>query len=421
VEMERSILLTVLLALGAPFAAEGADGDANPTSIEGAVSMREGKPLEGVRVDISTAAPRIGRGIFCPSCYLDCSKWTTTDTDGRFTISKLDPSLKFRLVLTMPGHRTLQTKLIDPLDGPLSLTLEQLPDDLDPARVVSGVVTHKGVPVAGALVEPYGAKAAGRRWWGQVDGVDPVATDANGHFAITLPAELLALDIEVTSDGHCGEQLALLEPGREPRPIEMRSGANVIGRLVLDGQPVAGMSIAVVQLERGAGTGIFVAAVGAVTDKDGRFEFQYLPPDQRYCIYSLAGDAKRTQSPHILTTKTFSVPGTGETRDLGTLEVSSPLSIRGTIRRVDDQPLPSNLKLSFDRDPAWDLIGVTLQNDGSFEVTGLPPETYEIRVGDRELVIVADQVPYQMLSEASFGLRLRDSISDLVIPVRAKD
>jgi hypothetical protein len=125
----------------------------------------------------------------------------------------------------------------------------------------------------------------------------------NGEKSITLPAELLALDIEVTSDGHCGEQLALLEPGREPRPIEMRSGANVIGRLVLDGQPVAGMSIAVVQLERGAGTGIFVAAVGAVTDKDGRFEFQYLPPDQRYCIYSLAGDAKRTQSPHILTTK----------------------------------------------------------------------------------------------------------------------
>jgi hypothetical protein len=236
-----------------------------------------------------------------------------------------------------------------------------------------------------------------------------------------LPADFLALDIEVTSNGFCGEQLTLLEPGREPQQIEMRLGANVVGRLVLDGQPVAGMSIAVVQLERGAGNGIFVAAVGAVTDDDGRFEFRYLPPDQRYCIYSLAGEEKRTRSPHILTTKTFAAPATGATRDLGALEVASPVSIRGKVERVDNQPLPENLQLSFGREPAWDLIGISVQQDGSFEIAGLPPETYEIRVGDRELVIAADQVPYQMLSEASFGLRLRESVENLDIPVRARE
>lgn len=417
----RTASVALLTLLTFPVS-HGEEIAADSPSIQGTVLGPSGAAIEGVRVDVSTAAPKVGRGIFCPSCYLDCGKWTTTDKQGRFSINDLDPSLKFRLVLTMPGRRTLQTELIDPLDGPLSLTLEDLPANIDPARVVSGVVTQHGAPVAGALVEPHGAKTTARRWWGRVDGVEPTATDADGKFAMILPEDFLAVDLKVTGHGFCGEQLALLEPGREPLSIEVRSGANVIGRLVLNGRPARGMSIAVVQLERSStDDGIFIAAVGDVTEDEGRFEFRHLPPDQRYCIYSPAGEANRSKSPHVLTTKTFAVPATEETRDLGTLEVASPCTIRGKVRRVDDQPLPQNLQLSLGRDPAWDLIGVSVQEDGSFEATGLPPETYEIRVGDPELVLVAEEIPYQMLSEASFGLRLRDSIDDLIIPVRDKE
>jgi hypothetical protein len=371
-------------------------------------------------VDISTAAPKVGRGIFCPSCYLDCGKWTSTDQQGRFSIKDLDPSLKFRLVLIMPGHRSLQTELVDPVDGPLALSLEALPAEIDQARVVSGVVTHDGVPVVGALVEPHGAKTASRRWWGKVDGVDPTVTDHNGHFAMILPDEFLGIDIEVTGHGFCGEQLELLEPGSEAVPIEVKSGASVTGKVVRDGLPVTGMSLAVVQLERGVSDGIFIAAVGDVTNADGEFEFHHLPPDQRYCIYSVVGEAKQSENPFVLTSKTFLAPGTGKTRNLGSLEVTRPFSVRGQVRRIDGLSLPQHLTLSLGRDPAWDLVGIPVREDGSFEATGLPPETYEIRLGSRDLVVVPEQLKYQLLSESSFGLRLRSSLDSITIPVKGR-
>jgi hypothetical protein len=173
------------------------------------------------------------------------------------------------------------------LDGALALALEKLPDDIDRARVVSGIVTQDDVPVAGALVQPHGAKTSSRRWWGRVEGVDPTVTDEKGYFEMVLPKDFLAVDIRITGHGYCGEQIDLLEPGSDPVTIEVRKGAGVTGRLVHQGQPVPGMSVAVVQLERGVTDGIFIAAVGDVTNDSGEFEFHFLPPDQRYCIYSV--------------------------------------------------------------------------------------------------------------------------------------
>lgn len=412
----------ILLALQASIGTSRSDEtDAERPSIVGKVTDPDGKPLPGVRVDISTAAPKVGRGVFCPSCYLDCGKWSKTDDAGEFKLEKLDAKLKFRLVVAAPGRKTHQTKLIDPSDTPVNIVLQSLPDDIDPKRIISGVVKNEqGIPVAGAFVEPYGAKTGVKRWWGQVDGVEPTVTDENGRFAMLLPADFLALDIEVTGTGFCGLQVILLEPGAASVDLEVKEGARVTGHLVHRGRPVANMTIAVVQMNRSAGDGIFIAAVSAVTDSEGAFEFRNLPPDQQYCIYSVVGDANRTASDHILTVKKFKVPESGMTRDVGSLEVSDPISIRGHVERIDGKPLPENLALSFGRDPAWDLIGIPVASDGSFEVAGLPPETYEIRIGNRDLVIAADKLKYQLLSELSFGVHATSSIEDLSIPVKGK-
>lgn len=387
----------------------------------GKVTDEAGKPLAGARVDISTAAPKVGPGIFCPSCYLDCRKWTTTNELGEFELKSLDPGLKFRLVATAPMFRTKQTDLVDPASDALSITLAALPKDLDPARIVSGIVVDEvGTPIAGAFVEPYGGRTAERRWWGRVDDVEPVVTDHQGQFAMILPPGMLALDIEVIADGFCGVQVLLLEPGTKPAEVKLSDGARVTGRLVRDGQPVAGMSIAVVQTERGVGHGIFIAAVGDITRTDGSFEFKNLPTNQQYAIYTVVGDAKLSNSDSIIKTKTFKVPGSGESRDLGALAVTSPVTVRGKLQRIDNQPLPDNLKLSFGREPAWDLIGIPVDPDGTFEATGLPPETYQIRLGDRNLVVAADRIKYQMLSDQSFGIHVAKSMEDLVIPVKGK-
>jgi hypothetical protein len=367
--------------------ARGDDVSKNRSAIAGIVTDSEDKPLVGVRIDISEAAPRIGRGIFCPSAYADCSKWVTTDKQGKFTFEQLDEALKFRLLAAFPGYETKHTKLIVPSATAVEIKLVTQPKYIDPARIVSGVVTDgKGQPVAGALVEPHGAKSKTKRWWGQVKGVNSAVTDAAGHFAMTVPDDMLALDVRIHGHGFCGIQVDQTLPG-EAAKIAVQPGARVTGKLVHEGQPVAGMSVAVVQVDRGVSNGIFIAAVGDVTNKDGSFEFRHLPGSQQYCIYSVVGDAKRgtnertnertseRASERILAAKKFNMPASGETRDLGTLAVAAPVSIRGRVERIDGKPLPENLKLSLGREPAWDLVAVPVAEDGSFAAEGLPPET----------------------------------------------
>ncbi len=287
------------------------------TKLSGTVTDDTGAPIEGIRVDISTAAPKVGQGIFCPSCYLDCRKWTTTNQKGEFEIVDLDPSLKFRLVAAGPSHKALQTDLINPNLGPVSISLSRLPTDIDPSHTLSGVVKNKlGMPIEGALVEPYGAQTDKRRWWGRVD-VDSTVTNNEGRFTMILPEDFLGINIRVFADGYCSFQSELLAPGLQSAPIQMEDGATVTGKLQYAGRPISNMSIAVVQADRNVQNGIFIAAVGDVTDKNGSFEFKNLLPNQKYAIFSVVGEANRTKTEYILTTKTFTAPLTGQSRESG--------------------------------------------------------------------------------------------------------
>jgi hypothetical protein len=64
------------------------------------------------------------------------------------------------------------------------------------------------------------------------------------------------------------------------------------------------------------------------------------------------------------------------------------------------------------------LIASPVAEDGSFEVAGLPPETYVIRLDDNALELDPSRLQYQQLERNSFGLRLRTSLEELVIPAR---
>jgi hypothetical protein len=341
-------------------------------------------------------------------------KWTRSDDQGHFVIRDLDPLLKFRVLVTAPNKKAHLTRLIDPLLGEVKATLQALPAGLPPERMLLGqVVDDNGQAVAEALLEPLGAQTVDRRWWGQVKGVDPTVSDAEGHFTLVLPEGFLGVDVQAIAQGYSGASLALLKPGPQRHRIVVPAGTRVTGRLVQDGKPVSGLRIAVVQLERAAGHH-FIKAVGAVTDKDGKFVFDHLPASEDYAIFTVVEEGPQKL---VLTTKRFKAVEDRQERNVGDLAVVAPKRVVGRVEGDPGQTLPAETRVMLGRDPVWDLIAVPLDKDGRFVIEGLPPETYEVEVVAKGFEIDGTRIPYQMLGKQSFGLRLRESIEDLRIPL----
>jgi Carboxypeptidase regulatory-like domain len=392
--------------------------DPTGLSLGGAVTDKDGAPLAGARVQIATAGPRVGEGLFCPSCYRDCAKWTDTDKEGKFTLSGLDPTLRFTLLVTMPGKKAVQTKFLDPIRGSTTIVLEPAPTNVPPARtVLLHIVDELGKPVAGALVEPYGAKTADRRWYGQVNGVDPTVSGADGQIQVVLPEGFQAVDLDIEAHGFTGALLMEQTPGPVRRQVILLSGTRVEARLVRAGKPVGGARVAVVQLERSA-RHHFIKAVGATSDASGKVAFEHLPADEEYAVYSVSeGEAQ----PFVLKTKRFKAKGNQQNRDLGDLELIPAMRLTGRLELPAGQALPPHATIALDRDPAWDLVSTSVKPDGSFAFESLAPETYSVRVVAKGYEIDATHIGYQMLGNTSFGLHLTDSMVDLRIPLAPSD
>lgn len=379
----------------------------------GVVRDGAGNPLVGARVDVDTAAPRVGRGIFCPSCYLDCRKSATTGADGRFAIPIRDRSLKFRLLCAFSGMKPRLTVLLEPEAGDVVITLEPLPKNWPADQTLRGrILDDQGQPVPGALVQPYGAKTSEKRWWGRVE-VDSAVSDHEGRFQMHLPAGYYGLDVQVRADGFAGATSNLLEPRRQEHEIVIPTGTKVTGKVVHNGQPVSALRIAVVQVERGTGDN-FIGAVEDTTDAEGKFVFEYLPAGQPFVIYTLI-DGSGPE--YVLSTKRFSAQGSGQSRDLGALEVVPSLRLSGRVALLPGETLPPTARLALDRDPAWDLVAAPVKPDGSFEFVGIPPETYEMRMEIPRFTLDSTQLRYQQTRDHSFGIRIDRSVSDLAIPI----
>jgi hypothetical protein len=403
----KPLALAFVLALGF---------DCSADTLTGTVRDAKGRPVADARVDIATAAPKVGPAMFCPSCYLDCAKWTRTDADGKFVIAKLSPSLKFRLLATAPDMLSAMTKLVDPATENPAITLDPIPAGLPPDRTLSGrVVDAAGRPIAGALISPEGAETREQRWWGLVEGVRPTVSDTDGRFLMILDRSYLGVDLEVMSSGFAGTSSPLLAPGSKPHTITLPLGARVTGRLLDDSKPVAGIQIAIVQLDRNAGTH-FIKAVGATTDDAGRFVFENLPASQKYAIFSSVSSNSPTSA--VLATRTLMVPADGASIDIGILPALPPMRLSGRVIFPDGARVPPQSKVSLGRDPAWDLIAVPVAEDGTFSVAPLPPETYIVNVVAKGFEVDPSGLKYQTIDAKSFGVRIEESIKNLTIPMK---
>ena len=338
--------------------------DNTSTLIHGTVRSAMGNPVHNARVDISTAAPISGPAVFCPSCYLDCQKWTTTDESGRFEITKLDSRLKFRLVISAVGYKAAQTELIACDGKSHELTLRDRPKTGNYQHTVQGMVRNEaGIAVQGALVSPVETINKDALRSSSANVVSPAVTDSTGHFEIDLV------------DGVFGTERAT----RKEK--------------------------------------FFLKAIPTVSDTQGKFELNNLLPDQEYCVYSVIGEADRANSTAIIKTQKFITPVSGKYLDIGRLTTVQPVSFSGQVVRGDEE-LVDKFALLFNRDPAWDLINVPVATDGSFRIDGLPPEVFEVCLASNQYDLDADRIDSMLWTEKSIKRLIDRSISDVVLPIQ---
>lgn len=390
---------------------------ADPTALHGRVTDGEGNPVAGARVDIYTAKPLQGASVVCPSCYLDCDKWTETDQEGRFVIKNLDPTLQFRVLVMAEGLKPAVTEHLDPWTNTAEVALEPLPGSLPPDRVLRGrIVGPDGEPIAGVVVEPWGAKTASRRWWGSLPGVDAAAvTDADGRFVITSRDPKLGMDLRVTAPGFAVELTDLFEMGETVHEIRLEMGVTVTGQIVYDGEPLAGRAVGAVQEDRSAHE--FVGDLVIGTDSEGRFTLNNLQPNQRYVVYTLCDGT--TPGPALPATA-FETQDDGAAQALGPLDARPGLTLAGTVELPDGARLPEAAKITLFRNPAWNHCSVGIEPNGSFHFVGLAPEVYKVRVNLPGYDLDTSNLRFQPLAPQSFGLRMREDREGVIVPMLAR-
>jgi len=343
--------------------------------LTGVIKDHEGRPLREASVFIYTAGPKEGVGILCPSCYADCRKRTRTDSEGRFKIESLDPTLLFRILLVAKGHRPEFVGKVDPALKPLEVTLKLGQAEASPSQQVSGrVLDPEGKSVAGAVVSIRGVSRGQSTRFGGNDDLDQVAvTDDDGLFVLNGETPFDAVGVEVEARGFAKGVFQKLATGEKVHELKLTEGAGVKGRLLKDGQPVAGVEMSVSGAERSAE--IYVGDFSVGTDKEGRFLLTSLPPNRDYFVCakmsSLAGQG-------AVAARRVRVTEDGSVLDLGDVSVAPGSKLEGQIRLTDGKPVPAKTRVLLSREEAWDSAQTEADAQGLFKFAGVPGDSLSV-------------------------------------------
>jgi len=357
-------LAAVCASLGMPQARAAAQPRPDLT---GQVQAPTGAAIAGARVAIYTASVRKGVSPFCPSCYADCAKSALTDRKGRFRIASLDPQLRFRLLVVAEGYEPTFARKVDPLTGPVHLTLSPRSANW---KASSGVVRGRvlgpnGAPVVGATIEPFGRESKWGARFGDLPGVDPLAvTDAHGAFALCSKARGLATRV-----------YRKVSVGPQIHTFQLSEGASVAGRLTDAGKPVTGATVGLVQVDRNIETFVGTSEIG--TDSQGRFLFSNITPNTDYYVY---GEMANGVHPAASPIERIHVGRDASETIAGDLAAAPRHSLTGRIVLLDGKRVPPGIRVLLSRRDAWDSQLVMADPEGRFTAADLPDEMLELYV-----------------------------------------
>ena len=364
-------ILTALVCFIGIGSATAAD-QSRPT-LTGTVQGEDGAPIPNATVFVHTAAPKVGAGILCPSCYADCRKQATTDRAGQFTIESLDPELTFQILAVAKNHQPKFVAKVDPTEKPLSISLKPKTGGDSPSqRLLGKVVDPDGRPIAGAVVNIRGVTRGQTTRFGGNNEIDPVAvSDSAGEFVINGQTAFDAAGVDVVTRGFAKRVFQKLTTGDTRHELKLTEGVMLKGRVVKDGKPHRGVEIGVAGTERRAE--IFVGDFSVATDQNGEFLFVNLPPNTAYTLYGVM--KSMSERGDSITSRGVRTKDDGSSLDVGELAAKPGFTVAGQIRLTDGKPLPANTRVLLNRDGAWDTQQAVTETDGQFRFTGVPPES----------------------------------------------
>ena len=352
---------------------------ADLATLSGKVTDSAGKALPGATVMVYYAGVKRGYSTFCPSCYADCGKRTTTDGDGAFVIKGLSPDLWFTLLVVREGSAPTFVKRIDPSAGPASATLPARSLPADPAQLLRGrVVGPGGLAIADAVISPEslrwntpnGPTGAG----GAVEGLDPIAiSNDKGEFEVAFNKPGIEMTVTVEARGMAPRRFADLAMGSQRHTLEVSEGATVQGRVMHDGKPLANVQMGLVSRSRSMGQ--FFSEVRIGTDSDGRFLFANVPAPGDWYVYP---KMESIVSLGCAEAVKVSTKDDGATVKLNDIHLRPGHRLRGQVILTDGKPIPAGMTIGIGGDRAWDGQTVPLPPDGRFEFRNLPDDDYSI-------------------------------------------
>lgn len=301
---------------------------------------------------------------------------------GQFALKDLDPELVFRLLAVAEGYTpSLQAKNVDPSAGPVKFTLT--PHDLDkraPTLVLRGrVLDEQGTPIPEAVVEPFGFRKGDSGQFGGLTGFDPLTvTNKAGEFRLGVPDAEVAVYVQVSAPFKSNRIFKMLKPGPKSHDLTLLAGVTIIGRLVKNGKPLAGVAVGTIQKDRNVES--FVGEFKAATDARGKFEIRNVPPEETLSLYGLM---ESLQEHGALGVRDVNTAKSGSISDVGDLEVTAGYKVTGTVVLADGKPVPAGTRVVLGREEAWDVQQAVVDDQGRFTLTGLPSEHYGLSVNVR--------------------------------------
>ena len=127
-------------------------------------------------------------------------------------------------------------------------------------------------------------RVGNRRWYGGPDIERQTFTDAKGEFTLVCKKTEMNVDVRVQGRATAPMISVGMPQGEQVTEITVTAGATIAGRIVKDGQPLAGIALVMYQQNRNYDQD--VGPYNAISGDDGKFTFAHVGPDSNYTLYA---------------------------------------------------------------------------------------------------------------------------------------